>query len=123
MKLSLDGKKIAVSYSELGEEDLGGLEQPPMLTVHKKLQLENLKKKVEGNWIFIQFAPSISFFLHTTIAVCKTSITDLLSSIDKLASVCACLSYISSSSSAVSLREIDCHGAPFFHVSTLTIDA
>ena len=29
----------------------------------------------------------------------------------------------SSSSSAVSLREVDCHGAPFLPVSTFTIDA
>ena len=157
VKLSVDGKKIAVGYGDLGEEDLGGLEQPPTLSerkdrlasetatlkeikitlgtentesmnrleddvkealrrlllksitnmstrikeirelsVRKKIQLDNLKKKVEGNWTDSKFAPSISF-LHTKLAECKTSITDLLASIDKLAYICACLNGTSNS--------------------------
>ena len=38
--LGKDGKKIAVGYGELGEEDWGGLEQPPTLT-ERKDRIEN----------------------------------------------------------------------------------
>ena len=36
VKLSMDGKKLSIGFGELGEEDLGGLEEPPTLKDRKE---------------------------------------------------------------------------------------